>query len=76
VLYSKDKRQSQDSQDKEEQLKVQRTKKFPSSVAGDFFRSYRRDRALGSTQPLKMSTKKTPGGEDGRCVSVTTLPSS
>jgi hypothetical protein len=32
--------------------------------------------ALGSTEPLKMSTRKTPGGKDGRCVSVTTLPPS
>jgi hypothetical protein len=32
--------------------------------------------ALGSTQPLKMSTRKIPGGEDGRCVRVTTLPTS
>jgi hypothetical protein len=31
---------------------------------------------LGSTQPLKMSTRKTPGGKDGRCVRVTTLPPS
>jgi hypothetical protein len=31
--------------------------------------------ALGLTQPLKMSTRKTPGGEGGRCVRVTTLPS-
>jgi hypothetical protein len=30
--------------------------------------------ALGSTQPLKMSTRKTPGGKGGRCVRVTTLP--
>jgi hypothetical protein len=27
----------------------------------------------GSTQPLKMSTRKTPGGKDGPCVRVTTL---
>jgi hypothetical protein len=32
--------------------------------------------ALGSTQPLEMSTRKTPGGKDGRCVRVTTLPPS
>jgi hypothetical protein len=32
--------------------------------------------ALGSTQPLKISTRKTPGGEGGRCVKVTTLPPS
>jgi hypothetical protein len=31
---------------------------------------------LGSIQPLKMSTRKTPGGKDGRCVRVTTLPPS
>jgi hypothetical protein len=28
--------------------------------------------ALGSSQPLKMSTRKTPGGKGGRCVRVTT----
>jgi hypothetical protein len=32
--------------------------------------------ALGLTQPLKMSTRETPGGEGGRCVRVTTLPPS
>jgi hypothetical protein len=32
--------------------------------------------AQGSTQPLKMSTRKTTGGEGGRCVRVTTLPPS
>jgi hypothetical protein len=32
--------------------------------------------ALGSTHPLKMSTRKTPGGEGGRCVRLTTLPPS
>jgi hypothetical protein len=32
--------------------------------------------ALGSTQPLKMSTRKTPEGKDGRCVWVKTLPPS
>jgi hypothetical protein len=30
--------------------------------------------ALGSTEPLKMNTRKTPGGEGGRCVRATTLP--
>jgi hypothetical protein len=28
--------------------------------------------ALGSTQPLKMSTRNSPGGESGRCVELTT----
>jgi hypothetical protein len=28
--------------------------------------------ALGSTQPLKMSTRNSPGGEGGRCVELTT----
>jgi hypothetical protein len=32
--------------------------------------------ALGLTRPLKMSTRKTPGDEGGRCVRVTTLPPS
>jgi hypothetical protein len=32
--------------------------------------------ALGSTQPLKMSTRKTSHGKGGRCVRVTTLPPS
>jgi hypothetical protein len=31
---------------------------------------------LGSIQPLKMSTRKTPGGEGGRWVRVTTSPPS
>jgi hypothetical protein len=31
---------------------------------------------LGLIQPVKMSTRKTPGGEGGRCVRVTTLPPS
>ena len=30
--------------------------------------------ALGSTQLVKMSTRKTTGGEDGRCVRVRNLP--
>jgi hypothetical protein len=30
----------------------------------------------GVDSASKMSTRKTPGGEDGRCVRVTTLPSS
>ena len=29
--------------------------------------------ALGLNQPLKMSTRKTHGGKDGRCLRVTTL---
>jgi hypothetical protein len=32
--------------------------------------------ALGSTQPLEMSTRETLGGKDGRCVRVKTLPPS
>jgi hypothetical protein len=32
--------------------------------------------AVGSTLALEMSTRKTPGGEGGRCVRVTTLPPS
>jgi hypothetical protein len=42
VLYSKDKRQSQDNQDKEVRTKYKAgTKnKISSGVAGDFFRSY------------------------------------
>jgi hypothetical protein len=50
---------------------------IPGCVAGDFFPKLPTEPcALGSTQPLKMSTRKTPGGEDGRCVRVTTLPPS
>jgi hypothetical protein len=50
---------------------------IPSGVARGFCRSYRRElRALRSTQPLKMSTRTTPGGKGGRCVRVTTLPPS
>jgi hypothetical protein len=29
-------------------------------------------RALGSTQPIKMSTRNILGGKDGRCVRLTT----
>jgi hypothetical protein len=32
--------------------------------------------ALGSIQPLKISTRNTPGDKDGQCVKVTTLPPS
>jgi hypothetical protein len=49
---------------------------IPGDVAGDFFQNYRLNRVLESTQPLKMSIRKTPVGEDGRCVRVTTLPPS
>jgi hypothetical protein len=48
---------------------------IPSGVA--FFPKLPMEpRALWSTQPLKMSTRKTPGGKGGRCVRVTTLPPS
>jgi hypothetical protein len=48
---------------------------IPSGVTGDFFRGYRRNHVpLGSTQPLKMSTRKIPGSKAGRCVRLTTLP--
>ena len=43
---------------------------------GFFLGALRVPCALGSTQPLKMGTRKTPGGEGGRCVRVTTLPPS
>ena len=50
---------------------------IPSGVTGNFFpRLPMEPCALGSTQPLKMSIRKTPGGEGGRCVRVTTLPPS
>jgi hypothetical protein len=32
--------------------------------------------ALGSTQPLKISTKKAPEDKDSQCIRVTTLPPS
>jgi hypothetical protein len=50
---------------------------IPGDVTGDFFpRLPMEPCALGSTQPLKMSTRKIPGGEGGRCVRVATLPPS
>ena len=57
---------------------VQRTKKkIPQWCHWGFFPKLLTEPcALGSTQPLKMSTRKTPGGEGGRCVRVTTLPPS
>jgi len=41
---------------------------IPGGVTGDFF--------LGSTQPLKMSTRDFSWGKGGRCVGLTTLPPS
>jgi hypothetical protein len=50
---------------------------IPSGVTEDFFPKVETEPcALGSTQPLEMCTRKTPGGEGGRCVRVTTLPPS
>jgi hypothetical protein len=50
---------------------------IPSGVSGNFFRNHRRNHvSWGSTQPLKMSTRKTPGDNDGRCLRVTMLPPS
>ena len=43
VLHSKDKRQSQDNQDKVVQVKCREQKKIPSGVTGDFFQSHRRN---------------------------------
>ena len=78
VLYSKDKRHSQDNQDKVVvQMKYrEQKKKFPVVSLGLFSEATDATMCPGSTQPLKMSTRKTPGGEDGRCVRVTTLPPS
>jgi hypothetical protein len=45
---------------------------IPSGVARDFFPKLPTEpSALRSTQPLKMSTRKTPGGKGGRFVRVT-----
>ena len=49
---------------------------IPSGVAANFFQSYRWNHVPWGWQPLKISTRKTPGGKDGRCVRVTTLPPS
>jgi hypothetical protein len=39
--------------------------------------SYSRTMVVGSTQPLtEMSTRNLPGGKNGRCVGLTTLPPS
>jgi hypothetical protein len=74
VLYIKDKRQSQD---KEVQIKYrERTeKKIPNGVAGDFFSKLPTEPcALGSTQPLEMSTRILLGVKTTGVVRVTTLP--
>jgi hypothetical protein len=48
-----------------------------SPVTGDFFPGHQAvPCALGSTQPLKMSTRILLEGKGGRCVRVTTLPPS
>jgi hypothetical protein len=45
---------------------------IPSGVTGDFFpRLATEPCALGSTQPLKMTTRKIPGSKGGRCVRLT-----
>jgi hypothetical protein len=52
---------------------------IPSGVTGFFSDIFPTDRTmvLGSTQPLvKMSNKNIPEGTGGRCVRVTTSPSS
>ena len=43
-----------------------------ASVTGIFLVDTDRTCALGSTQPLKMSTRDSPGGKGGRCVRLTT----
>jgi hypothetical protein len=50
----------------------------PGGVTWDFFGELPTEPcALRSTQPLKMSTRNSPGGECGRCVELTTnYPSS
>ena len=47
---------------------------IPSGVTGDFFSVAPPDGtcALGSTQPLKMSTSDISWGKGGRCVLLTT----
>jgi hypothetical protein len=52
---------------------------IPDGVIGTFHWHNPSDRTmvLGSTQPLtEMSTRSLPGGKGGRCVGLTTLPSS
>ena len=52
---------------------------IPGGVTGFFIDIFPSDRtmALGSTQPLvKMSTRNSPGGKGGRCVRLTTSPTS
>ena len=44
----------------------------PGSNPGVFSRIPTEPCALGSTQPLKMSTRDSPGGKGGRCVRLTT----
>jgi len=47
---------------------------IPGGVTGDIFRGSLRQKpcALGSTQPLKMSTRDFSWGKGGRCVQLTT----
>ena len=48
---------------------------IPGGVTGDFFRGYLQTCALGSTQPLKMSTRDFSWGKGGRFVMLTTYHS-
>ena len=58
VLYSKDKRHSQDNQDKEVVQMKYREQKNPRWCRWGFFPRLRTEPcALGLTQPLKMSTR-------------------
>jgi hypothetical protein len=47
---------------------------IPGCVTGDFFRGIWQVHVLGSTQPFRNEYQGIPGGKDGRCVGLTTLP--
>ena len=74
VLYSKDKRHSQDNQDKEVWTKYKtRTKQKKNSGRGEIFR-IRPDRPLGRSSLLYNRYRLIPGGKNGRGVALTTHP--
>jgi hypothetical protein len=54
------------------------TDKVPGSihgrVTGDFFRGIRQVNVLGVDSAFRNEYQDIPGGKDGRCVRLTTLP--
>jgi hypothetical protein len=76
VLYSKDKRHSQDNQDKEVvQMKYREQKKnSPVVLLGIFSEATDGTMCPGVDSASKNEYQETPGGKGGRCVRVTTLP--